>query len=152
MEKILEYNLKINLDEKLPSLPILHDYKIDEIKIENGKLIILSNDVAYHDDDSFAYTGIHAKSVCVEFSLEYKDECDVNMTILHRDSKKKWKKYRKYYGNEFIGIYKDFNLEIINPMVSFCQINFILFGKKKNKRFHIIMEIRCDKVKYTFTD
>ena len=67
MEKALEFNLKVKIDNDLPQLPVLHDYKINEMKIENDTLIISSADVANHDDNSFVYTGFVAKTVQVEF-------------------------------------------------------------------------------------
>ena len=150
MEKILDYNLNVKANEKLPSLPVLHDFRINEIKIENGALIVTSNDVANYDE-STAYVDFDAKSVRIEFSLEDQDECAAKTTVLIRN-KKKWKKYQTFFGNEFVEIYKPQDLAIMNPMVSFYQVNLILWGKMKKKSVDVIMEIRCDKVKYIFSD
>jgi len=132
MEKILEYKLNININENLPQMPPLHDYKVDEIKIENGTLIIVSNDVANHDDNSSDFVGFDANRVRVEFcfdgcvSRDCGDKCNAvncNVIVSQHSPKKQIKEKNKYgYGQrsncydirEFISFYKDYNLNILH--------------------------------------
>ncbi|MCL2556213.1 MAG: hypothetical protein FWE03_04250 [Firmicutes bacterium] len=148
MEKNLEYNLNIGIGEKFPFLPVLHDYKVDEIKIEDKRLIIVSNDVANHDDDSSNFSGIKAKSVKVEFiNNEYGTDMSVDV-IFHGKKNKVF-----LYCEEFLDAIKEYdNLEILYPMVGFRQVHLMLFGAIGKKRCNITMKISCDKVKYTFTE
>ena len=150
MTKVLEYNLNINIDEKFPFLPVLHDNKIDEIKIENNTFVIISNDVANHDDDSSSFTGMKSKSVRVEFiNNEFGTDMGVNVMFY---GKKKSNKYFSYC-EEFIDTFKEYDrIEMIYPMVGFRQVALTLWGRKGKKPCNILMNISCDKVKYTFSD
>ena len=158
MQKILEYNLNVDVNEKFPFMPVLHDCKVNEIRIEDNILIITSNDLQNHDEDSLVFAGFHAKKVQVEFVFEEEIDCMVIVSV--SSPKKQIRENHKYgYGKrsncydirEFITIYRDYRLEILYNMVSFNQVNLILAGHK-NKISEIEMQLFGCQVRYIFTD
>jgi|GEM_PF-3378864 len=156
MEKILEYKLNIGVDEKFSFMPVLHDYKVSEMKIEDKKIVLISNDVSNHDDDSSNFAGFKPKSVKVEFiNDEYMQgqwgDPDMMVRVMYY-GKRKYNKYHTFC-EEFFDTIKEYDeLEIIYPSVSFREVILTLWGEKRKKRCNIMMQIACDKVRYIFTD
>jgi len=150
MEKILEYNLNIGIDEKFSVMPVLHDYKVDEIKIESGRLVLISNDVANHYHDWPSLAGFKAKGVRVEY---INDDYDTDMLIrVLFNGKRKSNKYYTFC-EEFLDTVKEYDrLEIIYPSVSFREVFLTLWGTKGKKSCDILMKIACDKVRYIFNN
>ncbi len=161
MEKVLEYKLKPEIKDGFPFMPVLHDYKVDEIRINNNVLIVVSNDLENHDDDSFDFTGFHAKKVRIEFIFENDVKCEeeCNVIVSQYFPKKQIRDRGNGYGkrsniyniNEFLNIYRDYNLEILFYMVSYGQVNLKLAGNKKKIK-NIEIEIFCKEVRYIFSD
>ncbi len=173
MEKVIKYNLDVQLNEKLPQLPALHDYAVDEIKVENGKIILTTTDFGNllktdGSEDNYSYVaGFAPKKAVVELHLcdnYYSDDlsgCEVLVSRFY--GRKQFKEKNKlkcdgkrtncYKINDFITIYKDYHLQFRYISVGYRWVNIIFSCNNSNMRYlEIELPIDCKEVIYNFSD
>jgi hypothetical protein len=155
MKTVLTYSLGYkDVTDKLPVLPVCHDAKITEIKFDGNNLMTISADL---DDLSYQPADLKFKARKVNIEIQLDEECDCMIKIEKSFPKKQFKEKTKggyglrancYDIKEFLQIYQKYNLEILDNMVGFNKVFFLLGGTGKIRS--IKMNVTCDKIKYTF--
>ena len=173
MEKVIKYNLDVQLNEKLPLLPVLHDYNVDEIKVENGKIILTTSDFGNllncdGSEDNYAYVAGFAPKkavvelcVCDNWYLDDLSDCEFLVSRFYGRKQFKEKNRLKCGGkrtncykiNDFIKIYKDYRLQFGYVSVGYHWVNFIFSCNNSSMRYvDIELPLYCKEVVYTFSD